>query len=99
MTFRKPWTPNPLSNTSNFTFSFLLPSSWFLSCCLQLFTSVVKPVSSLMKYYFPAYDPHPNKKIIRDRKPMHFYSLEGLDINKIDKLSNLLSHSADKTCE
>jgi len=52
-----------------------------------------------MEYYFPACDPHPHKKITRDRKAINFYSLEGLDISEINTLSNLLSHSAEKTCE
>lgn len=94
----KPWTPNLVHSSSSFTFGFLLPSSCFPSCLLQLFTSVVKPVSSLMECYFSACGPHLHKKIIRHRKAINFYSWEGPDINKIDKLSNLLSHSADKTC-
>ncbi|KAK2539696.1 Cacna1c [Columba guinea] len=91
-----------ITNFDNFAFAMLtvfqcITMEGWTDVLYWLFTSVVKPVSSLMKYYFPACDPHPNKKIIRDRKAMHFYSLEGLDINKIDKLSNLLSHSADKS--
>lgn len=96
MTFHKPWTLNPLK--WHFKFYLQFPASFFTLPLMSPSAFHICSVS-FMEYCFPACDPHANKKIIRDRKAINFYSLEGLDINKIDTFSNLLSHSTDKICE